>query len=228
MSVLTSRRSALSLFAAAALALFGLSPASAAPAAPKLAEVSAAERARITESFGKLPLYFIENRGQMDGQVSHYLQGRDKSIYFTPQGVTFVLYPPTAMIDQKHERLASDAPPIERQPVERHVVKLDFLNANPDVKPQGHDKTEAIISYFKGPRRDWRSAVPTYLGVTYANLWDGVDLVYDGAHNSLKYTFHIQPHADPGQIQLAYRGADSVTLTDSGALTAGGPACANI
>ncbi len=106
MSVLTSRRSALSLLAIiGTLALLGLPPASvssapegpasaatpattlvtavdqpvlaslSAPAAPKPAEVSAAERARITESFGKLPLYFIENQGQMDGKVSHYLQG---------------------------------------------------------------------------------------------------------------------------------------------------------
>ncbi len=70
MSVLTSRRIALSLFTAAALALFGLSPASAAPAAPKPAEVSAAERARITESFGKLPLFFIQNDNHIEGNQS--------------------------------------------------------------------------------------------------------------------------------------------------------------
>ncbi len=229
MSVLTSRRSALSLFAATTLALLSLSPASAAPATPKPAEVSAAERARITESFGKLPLYFIENQGQMDGQVSHYLQGRDKSIYFTPQGVTFVLYAPTALIDKKHERLAGDAPPLDRQPIERHpierhVVKLDFLNANPDIKPQGHNKTDAIISYFKGKPSDQHTAIPTWLGVTYANLWDGIDLAYDSERNSLKYTFTVQPHADPNLIQLAYRGADSVTLTDTGSLTVTTPA----
>ncbi len=254
MSVLTSRRSALSLFAAAALALLGLppSPTSAAPevpasaatpattivtalgqpvlaslgapAAPKPTEVSAPERARITESFGKLPLYFIENQGQMDGQVSHYLQGRDKSIYFTPQGVTFVLYAPTAMLNKKHERLTGDAPPIERQPIERHVVKLDFLNANPDIKPRGHNKTDAIISYFKGKPSDQHTAIPTWLGVTYANLWDGIDLAYDSAESSLKYTFTVTPHADPDLIQLAYRGADSVTLTDAGSLTVTTPA----
>ncbi len=224
MSVLTSRRSALSLFAAATLALFGLSLASAAPAAPEPAEVSAAERARITESFGKLPLYFIENQGQMDGEVSHYLQGRDKSIYFTPQGVTFVLYAPTAMLDNQRERLKSDAPPLERQPIERHVVKLDFLNANPDIKPQGHNKTDAIISYFKGKPSDQHTAIPTYLGVTYANLWDGIDLAYDSRESSLKYTFTVTPHANPNLIQLAYRGADSVTLTDAGSLTVTTPA----
>ncbi len=230
MSALTSRRIALSLFTAAALALFGLSPASATPAAPKPTEVSAAERASITESFGKLPLYFIENQGQIDNQVSHYLQGRDKSIYFTSQGVTFVLYQgPTAMMDQKYQHLESDAPTLERQPVERHaierhVVKLDFLNANPDIKPLGHNKTDAIISYFKGKPSDQHTAIPTWLGVTYANLWDGIDLAYDSERNSLKYTFTVQPHADPGLIQLAYRGADSVTLTDAGALTVSTPA----
>ena len=45
---------------------------------------------RVVEAYGQLPLYFIENQGQLDSQVSYYIQGRDKSIYFTPKGVTYV------------------------------------------------------------------------------------------------------------------------------------------
>jgi hypothetical protein len=36
----------------------------------------------------QLPLYFVENRGQIDPQVSYYIQGSDKILYFTPHGVT--------------------------------------------------------------------------------------------------------------------------------------------
>ena len=46
---------------------------------------------KIDRDFGKMPLYFIANKGQMDERVDYYVQGKDKSIYFSPGGVTFVL-----------------------------------------------------------------------------------------------------------------------------------------
>ncbi len=49
------------------------------------------QRARMQEAFGKMPLYFIENRGQMDGRVAYYVQGQDKTVYFTVQGITYAL-----------------------------------------------------------------------------------------------------------------------------------------
>ena len=46
---------------------------------------------QVMEVYGKLPLYFIENQGQLDPRVAYYIQGGDKSIYFTGSGVTFLL-----------------------------------------------------------------------------------------------------------------------------------------
>ena len=74
------------------------------------------------------------------------------------------------------------------------------------------------------PAADWHRGLATYRGLSYRELWSGIDLDYRGARSELKYTFQIAPGADPGQIQLAYRGADSVSLTDSGGLTLTTPA----
>ena len=52
----------------------------------------------------------------------------------------------------------------------------------------------------------------------YENLWPGIDLIYQGSVNQMKYEFHLKPGADPAQIKLAYRGASSVALTAAGAL----------
>ena len=41
---------------------------------------------KIDRDFGKMPLYFIPNQGQMDARVAYYIQGKDKTIYFTPKG----------------------------------------------------------------------------------------------------------------------------------------------
>ena len=36
-------------------------------------------------------LYFVKNQGQLEHQVDYYLQGREKTLYFTPTGVTIAL-----------------------------------------------------------------------------------------------------------------------------------------
>ena len=42
-------------------------------------------------NFGRMPLYFIANEGQLDEQVAYYVQGKDKTLYFTPEGITIAL-----------------------------------------------------------------------------------------------------------------------------------------
>ena len=41
--------------------------------------------------FGRMPLYFIANQGHLDERVAYYAQGKDKTIYFTPEGLTIAL-----------------------------------------------------------------------------------------------------------------------------------------
>lgn len=79
------------------------------------------------------------------------------------------------------------------------------------------------ISYFKGPRSQWKTGLRTYAKLRYANLWRGVDLVYSGSASRLKYTFVVRPGADPGRIRLAYRGASAVRLNRAGQLAVSTP-----
>ncbi|MCC7239491.1 MAG: hypothetical protein IT421_08320, partial [Candidatus Brocadia sp.] len=43
---------------------------------------------RVVETYGKLPLYFIRNDGQMDGEVKFYEKGSGHATFFTGRGVT--------------------------------------------------------------------------------------------------------------------------------------------
>lgn len=46
-----------------------------------------ATRRRVSETYGKLPLSFIQNDGQMDEQVRYYEKGAGHATYFTQKGV---------------------------------------------------------------------------------------------------------------------------------------------
>jgi hypothetical protein len=171
-------------------------------------------------AWGEMPLYFIANQGQMDNRVAYYIQGSDKTLYFTSEGVTFALTDLTTST-----ALSAGLSPLyseERgEGSGRWIVKLDFVEAN-SVRPAGQDRTEAIISYFKGSRDEWRTALPTYSQIVYPNLWEGIDLEYSGTVNRLKHEFVVQPGADPARIRLAYRGA-TVRLNEAGQLEVSTP-----
>jgi len=48
-----------------------------------------ADRVRVQESFGRLPLYFIENQGQLDQEAASNVRGADKTLCFTAEGGMF-------------------------------------------------------------------------------------------------------------------------------------------
>jgi hypothetical protein len=175
-----------------------------------------------------MPLYFIENRGQLDSRVAYYVQGRDTTLYFTADGMTL------SRTDQREgengakarlEKASLGRDGIQRpDPVSRWVVKLDFVGANPKPKITAGDRLPAVLSYFKGPREKWNAGLSTYGSIAYSDLWPGIDLVYSGTANRVKYTFLVKPGADPARIRLAYRGVEGIRLNEAGQLEVATPA----
>jgi len=188
---------------------------------------------KVDRDFGKMPLYFIPNQGQMDTQVAYYIQGKDKTIYFTSEGLTYVLRDNSegeeiagktasvkerSLIDPAGRELRS------RRDQRRYAVKLDFVGANADVWPSGEEKTGAVISYFKGKPEEWKAGLPTYSRIVYKNLWPGIDVAYYGTVDKMKYEFVVHPGSNPSLIRLAYRGASAVEVNGEGRLEVRTPA----
>ena len=166
-----------------------------------------------------MPLYFIENRGQLDPRVAYYVQGRDTAVYFTSRGVTFALTSAGEDGNGVFENASARAGGAGlREPRSRWIVRLEFVGANPDAKLAAEESASAIVSYFKGPPDRWKAGVPTYGRLVYHDLWPGIDLVYSGTFDRLKYGFRIRPGADPRRIRLAYRGATNVGVNGNGEL----------
>jgi hypothetical protein len=144
----------------------------------------------------ELPLCFIQNQGQVDESVHYYMQGADRTVYFTSDGVTFALAGET-----------------------RWAVKLDFIGAG--TRPDGMDEQVTVYSFFKG--QEWKTSIPVFGSIVYRDLWPGIDLVFSGDRSQLKYAFNVKPGADPSCIRLAFRGASRVRITGDGKLKVSTP-----
>jgi uncharacterized repeat protein (TIGR01451 family) len=172
----------------------------------------------------RFPLYFVENRGQVDPRAAYYIQGADKVLYFGSRSVTMVLSKPaerqSAQADLAGVALGAAATDDGVAPgsISRAAVTLEFVGADPTVKPVGEDLAKARFSYFKGPREDWAAGLQSYTRLVYADLWPGIDLIYTASVDRLKYTFVVKPGADPKRIKLRYRGAEAVSLNQDGKL----------
>ena len=147
------------------------------------------------------PLVFIANGGQIDDRAAYYILGRDKTVFFGRDGVSIAL---------------SESPTARKSG--RWAVKLAFDGAVPAAGPVGDGLTPAVVSYFKGRPEEWRTGVPTFARLAYRNLWPGIDLVYSGDSDRLKYELIIRPGADPATIRFTYTGVTDVSLDKDGRL----------
>jgi hypothetical protein len=211
------------------LAIFSLLTLSMAPTPRVSSGLHTQEAAtmRTQTDWGKMPLYFIANQGQVDSRVVYYVQGGDKTLYFTPQGVTFALNGLTSRKNNLHPRFGKGvgkkySPLRIDERSTRWIIKLDFVGAN-SVQPIGQEQTQAVVSYFKGLPDEWHAGLPTYSKIVYADLWEGIDLTYSGTVDRLKYEFVVKPGVNPQRIRLAYRGA-TVSTDESGRLEVSTPA----
>lgn len=187
------------------------------------------------------PLFFILNRGQVDPRVAFYLQGSDKNVYFSRDGMTISL----SIREEENSSAGKgvreaagrkDGPGVltasisgsvaESQRaagIRRWTVKLDFLNYNPEVEIKPLQRIETRISYFRGGPDGWFSALPAYNSFVYRELWPGVDLYIKGYARQLKSEFVVSPGADPSVIRLRYRGASEIKLNERGELEVKNP-----
>jgi len=156
--------------------------------------------ARVSESYGKLPLHFEANRGQADKAVRFLSHGAGYSLYLTADEAVLVLSKP-----------AADA--------KRVALRMNLVGAARTPAVSGIDELPGKANYLIGKDQSkWRRNVPTYARVRYREVYPGIDLVYYGNQRRLEYDFVVAPGADPSKIVLGFKGAEKLAIDAEGDL----------
>ena len=221
----TTIKSVYLAFAAIALVCFALSQ-GAQGAVPEPAKVDKATRARVSRSYGKLPLSFEANEGQQDGQVKFLSRGSGYNLFLTNQEAVLVLTK-LEKLATSPARKAVHATLSQKEPKRQStVLRTQLIAANPAAEVTGEEELPGKVNYFIGndPAK-WRTDVATYARVRYEQVYPGIDLVYYGNQGQLEYDFVVEPGADPARIRLRVAGARKMYVNGQGQLvvqTAGG------
>jgi hypothetical protein len=181
--------------------------------------------ARVSGTYGKLPLSFEANRGQTDPQVKFLSRGGRHILFLTPTEAVFVLTTPKGTVKDALPRMSRS--PGQPEEGTRTVLRMTFAGANPTPRVTGLDALPGKANYFIGndPAK-WRTNVPSYAKVRYDDIYPAIDLVYYGNQRQLEYDFVVRPGADPSRIVLDFKGADRLEVDPAGNLvlhTAAGP-----
>jgi hypothetical protein len=193
-----------------------------------LSKPDAKTQSKILESYGKLPLTFERNQGQINAQVKFLSRGSGYTLFLTGDEAVFSLRGGTAKdevspLDPRssatHPRLR---PSTSNVPTTRDaVLRMKLVNANPAAEITGTDELPGRSNYFIGnDAKQWQANVPMYAKVKYKNIYSGVDLVYYGNQRQLEYDFVVAPGADPHHIQFDVRGAKKISRRENGDLVA--------
>jgi hypothetical protein len=203
----------------------------AAPGAPQKVPapvLSPQQSVKAKAAFSRLPLYFVENRGQIDSRVKFYEKSQGRAVWFTQEGVSFSFpkEPPAAVrgpgrraadtLGRVRPDRGSDLTRASGPPA---VVRLQPLGLQAGVKVEALEPQQCRFNYLIGSdTKKWRTDIPTYRAVVYREAYPGVDLKFYGTDRQMEYDIVVQPGADPGQVKFRYAGAEGLSLTPEGDL----------
>jgi hypothetical protein len=154
---------------------------------------------KLLEGYGRLPLSFEPNVGQIGGQldrsVRFFSRGAGYNLFLTKEGATLSLR-------KKASAHKPDA-----------VLSMQLPGARPDTVITGTDQLPGKTNYLRGSDpRNWNTNITNYAKVRYKNIFDGVDLVYYGNQGQLEYDFVVAAGADAQTIHLAFKGARGIRV----------------
>jgi hypothetical protein len=87
-------------------------------------------------------------------------------------------------------------------------LPMTLAGANANSIPTGLARRSGVVNYFIGnDPKQWRTGIPTYGKVSYAQIYPGVDLVFYGNQRRLEYDFVVAPGVDPSRIAWRIQGA---------------------
>lgn len=171
------------------------------------------QRKEIVEKVQRLPLHFEPRSGKGTTESAFVARGSGFSMMLEAERATFAWVPASR---RPPLRKGSAVPPAT---LETEVIAMRLEDTRGSVNGAGEEAQSGYSSYFLGNDSSrWRTAVPHFAKVRFADVYAGIDVVYYGNQRKLEYDFVVKPGGRPDDIRLAWEGVRDIRLDPSGDL----------
>ena len=176
-------------------------------------------------------LQFIENKGQWDSRVDFKSEISTGAFFLQKNGFSVVVHNADdlkKMADQMHGHLNADSATTpesrvnsvassiaqnEQLVIHSHAYRVNFLGASSTVQASPDKALPTYNNYFIGnDKNKWKGGCKIYQGVTYNNIYPGIDVRYYTDAGTLKYDLIVNPGGNVDDITLQYEGVNSLNV----------------
>ena len=172
--------------------------------------------------FGKVPLYFIPNKGQVDGKALFYAKTPSYTLWMTADGLVF----DSAKRREKDRdrksgglRIVKPDPGPSIATGERDVSRIIFVNAKKSPEVAAQDSSQYRVNYFLGNDPDkWRTNIETSRAVLYRELYPNIDLKVYGIERQVEYDWMVKPGGAVEDIRFKFQNFERTEIDQDGNL----------
>lgn len=188
--------------------------------------LSAEQRRRVQASLGAIPLAFEANQGQTDPQVKYMARGKGYTVFLTANDTVFALQ--SSAMDSSAKAAAphlNGKQPFGKTrptPAAKDVtaaIRMRLMGGNAHAQITASNQLPGVTNYYiGGDQSNWHTGVKLYAGVSYQNVYPGINMAFHGEQRQLEFDFMVEPGANPSPINLGFSGARKIATDASGNL----------
>lgn len=150
------------------------------------------------------------NKGQWDSEIEYMVELSKGHLYIDKKGFTYNL-----LEGSSHQHDHAESEHQEKEVFKQHVIQSHFNGSTWNGERIEESLSSFYRNYFLGnDQSTWKSKVYSVEKSTFVNFYDGIDLVFDGSSQKLKYSFFVDPGVDAAIISYDIKGSESIYLKD--------------
>lgn len=173
-------------------------------------------------------LEFVENKGQWDSRVKYKSDMGGSVFFLQAQGYRVLLNNKDDLRkvaakysghfhDSSGKELSASklALPPANEPVtvHSHAYEVNFVGSSASAIAVPDKPLNTFNNYFYGnDKSKWASHCKIFQGVTYKDIYPGVDARYYSDKGNLKYDIVVNPNADISKIALRFDGVNGLAV----------------
>lgn len=149
--------------------------------------------------------YFVENKGQWEGDFSSKLELKSGAVFFKSSGYRFLI------IENEHKHDHDHA-----HGKRALAFEAEYLGAKAENRWEAIGESAYPRNYFLGNDYSrWKSNLGSYSKTQLSDFRPGMDLQFYEQNELLKYDIRLDATADPEDLKIVYRGLKGIQIREN-------------